>query len=60
MKKFNAYGYLCEELHTITLTWDGHRSVTLDGLLREDVLELQSCIQNILGEEQTDGVGTTS
>lgn len=36
------------------------QAITLDGLSKEDMLELQSCINCMLFEEESDGTGKTS
>ena len=47
-------------IYSISICTDEHRVVTLDGLTRDDMLELHSCIDCMLFEETFDGkTGTT-
>jgi hypothetical protein len=45
--------------YSLTIAFEKH-AITLDGLSKEDMLELQSCIDCMLFEEEPDGTGTTS
>ena len=36
------------------------QAITLDGLSKDDMLELKSCIDCMLFEEENDGIGLTS
>jgi len=47
-------------IYSISICTDENRVITLDGLFKEDMLELQSCIECMLFEETFDGkTGTT-
>ena len=48
-----------EDEYSLTIAFE-KQSITLDGLSREDMLELQSCINCMLFEEESDGTGKTS
>jgi hypothetical protein len=50
----------CEgEFYTLNIAFNDYNVVSLDGLSRADMLELQSCIDCMIMEDE-DGVGTTS
>ena len=47
-------------IYSISISTDENRLITLDGLSRDDMLELHSCIDCTLFEETFDGkTGTT-
>ena len=50
---------LDEDEYSLTIAFE-KQAITLDGLSKDDVLELKSCIDCILFEEESDDVGTTS
>lgn len=45
--------------YSLTIGFEKH-AITLDGLSKEDMLNLQSCIDCMLFEEETDGTSKTS
>jgi hypothetical protein len=47
-----------EDEYSLTIAFE-KQSITLDGLSREDMLQLQSCIDCMIMEDE-DGIGTTS
>lgn len=47
------------EFYTLNIAFNDYNVVSLDGLSRADMLELQSCIDCMIMEDE-DGVGTTS
>jgi len=47
-----------EDEYSLTIAFE-KQSITLDGLSREDMLQLQSCIDCMLMEDEN-GIGTTS
>jgi hypothetical protein len=48
-----------EDEYSLTIGFE-KQSITLDGLSKDDMLELKSCIDCMLFEEENDGIGTTS
>ena len=48
-----------EDEYSLTIAFE-KQSITLDGLSKDDMLELKSCIDCMLFEEETDDVGLTS
>jgi hypothetical protein len=58
MRTIQTCGGMCDDEYSITVAFENH-AITLDGLSREDMLELQSCIDCMLMEDE-DGIGTTS
>jgi hypothetical protein len=48
-----------EDEYSLTIAFE-KQAITLDGLSKDDMLELKSCIDCMLFEEESDGVGTTS
>jgi hypothetical protein len=48
-----------EDEYSLTIAFE-KQAITLDGLSKDDVLELKSCIDCMLFEEENDGIGTTS
>lgn len=62
MRTIQAGGSCCdpeEDEYSLTIAFE-KQSITLDGLSKDDMLELKSCIDCMLFEEETDGVGFTS
>ena len=47
-----------EDEYSLTIAFE-KQAITLDGLSREDMLQLQSCIDCMLMEDEN-GIGTTS
>ena len=48
-----------EDEYSLTIAFE-KQAITLDGLSKDDVLEIKSCIDCILFEEESDDVGITS
>jgi len=48
-----------EDEYSLTIGFE-KQAITLDGLSKDDMLELKSCIDCMLFEEENDGIGTTS
>jgi hypothetical protein len=48
-----------EDEYSVTIAFE-KQAITLDGLSKDDMLEIKSCIDCILFEEESDDVGTTS
>jgi hypothetical protein len=48
-----------EDEYSLTIAFE-KQAITLDGLSKDDVLELKSCIDCMLFEEENDGTGLTS
>ena len=48
-----------EDEYSLTIGFE-KQSITLDGLSKDDMLELKSCIDCMLFEEENDGIGLTS
>ena len=48
-----------EDEYSLTIAFE-KQAITLDGLSKDDMLELKSCIDCILFEEENDGIGLTS
>ena len=48
------------DFYNITICFTDTHCITLDGLSKEDMLQLKSCIDCMLFEEESDGIGTTS
>ena len=48
-----------EDEYSLTIAFE-KQAITLDGLSKDDMLELKSCIDCMLFEEENDGIGTTS
>jgi hypothetical protein len=48
-----------DDEYSLTIAFE-KQSITLDGLSKEDMLELQSCINCMLFEEESNGTGKTS
>jgi hypothetical protein len=58
-KLIQTSGTFDGELYSLNIAFNDHHVVTLDGLSEEDMLELKSCIDCMLMEDD-DGIGTTS
>ena len=48
-----------EDEYSLTIAFE-KQAITLDGLSKDDMLELKSCIDCMLFEEENDGIGLTS
>ena len=48
-----------EDEYSLTIAFE-KQAITLEGLSKDDVLELKSCIDCMLFEEENDGTGLTS
>jgi len=48
-----------DEFYTLNISFNDYHVVTLDGLSKEDMLELQSCIDCMIMEDDN-GIGFTS
>jgi len=48
-----------EDEYSLTIAFE-KQAITLDGLSKDDMLELKSCIDCMLFEEENDGTGLTS
>lgn len=59
MKTIQTSGTFDEEFYTLNIAFNDNHVVTLDGLSDEDMLELRSCIDCMLMEDEN-GIGTTS
>ena len=60
MTKFQVAGTYDGEYFSVIISMNDTHAISLDGLSKDNMLELQSCIDCMLSEEQTDGIGTTS
>jgi hypothetical protein len=58
MRTIQTCGGMCDGDYSITVAFEKH-AVSLEGLSKEDMLHLQSCIDCMLMEDE-DGIGTTS
>jgi hypothetical protein len=58
MRTIQTCGGFDGEVYNITVAFEKH-AITLDGLSVEDMLDLQSCIDCMLMEDE-DGIGTTT
>jgi hypothetical protein len=58
MRTIQTCGGMCDDEYSITVAFEKH-AITLDGLSKEDMLNLQSCIDCMLMEDEN-GIGTTS
>jgi hypothetical protein len=58
-RKIQTSGTYDDEFYTLNIAFNDYHVVTLDGLSKEDMLELQSCVDCMLMEDE-DGVGFTS
>ena len=48
-----------EDEYSLTIAFE-KQAITLDGLSKDDMLEIKSCIDCMLFEGETDGIGLTS
>jgi hypothetical protein len=48
-----------EDEYSLTIAFE-KQAITLDGLSKDDMMELKSCIDCMLFEEENDGTGITS
>lgn len=58
-RRIQTSGTYDGEFYTLNISFNDYHVVTLDGLSKEDMLELQSCIDCMIMEDEN-GVGTTS
>lgn len=59
MRTIQTCGTMADGEYSLTIAFETH-SITLDGLSKEDMLELQSCVDCMLFEEETDGTREAS
>ena len=59
MNKIQTSGACYEGFCTLNIAFNDYHVVCLDGLSKDDMLELRSCINCMLLEDE-DGIGTTS
>jgi hypothetical protein len=52
-------GYNKDDSYSLTVAFNDNHAVTLDGLSHEDMLQLKSCIDCMIMEDEY-GIGTTS
>lgn len=50
-RKIQTSGTMDEEFYTLNIAFNEYHVVTLDGLSKEDMLELKSCIDCMIGED---------
>ena len=60
MRTIQTCGGFDGDFYNITICFTDPHCITLDGLSKDDMLELKSCIDCILFEEESDDVGLTS
>jgi hypothetical protein len=58
MRTIQTCGGMVDGDYSLTVAFEKH-AITLDGLSKEDMLNLQSCIDCMLMEDEN-GIGTTS
>ena len=58
-RRIQTSGSYDGEFYSLNVSFNDYNVVTLDGLSHEDMLELQSCIECMIMEDE-DGIGTTS
>lgn len=58
-RRIQTSGAYDGEFYTLNIAFNDYNVVSLDGLSVEDMLELQSCVDCMIMEDE-DGVGTTS
>jgi hypothetical protein len=58
-KKIQTSGTYDGEFYSLNIAFNDNHVVTLDGLSEEDMIELNSCI-NCMIMEDDNGIGTTS
>lgn len=51
MNKIQTSGTYYDEFYTLNIAFNDYHVVTLDGLSKEDMLELKSCIECMLIEQ---------
>ena len=59
MRTIQTCGGFDGDFYNITVAFE-KQAITLDGLSKDDMLEIKSCIDCILFEEESDDVGLTS
>ena len=59
MRTIQTCGGFDGDFYNITVAFE-KQSITLDGLSKDDMLEIKSCIDCMLFEEENDGIGLTS
>jgi hypothetical protein len=59
MRTIQTCGGFDGDFYNITVAFE-KQAITLDGLSKDDMLELKSCIDCMLLEEETNGIGLTS
>ena len=59
MRTIQTCGGFDGDFYNITVAFE-KQAITLDGLSKDDMLEIQSCVECMLMEEENDGIGTTS
>jgi len=59
MKRIQTSGTYDGEFYLLNIAFNDNHVVTLDGLSEEDMLELKSCIDCMIMEDDN-GIGTTS
>lgn len=57
--KIQTSGTYDGDFYSLNIAFNDYHVVTLDGLSKEDMLELQSCVDCMLMEDEN-GIGTTS
>ena len=60
MRTIQTCGGFDGDFNNITICFTDSHCITLDGLSKDDMLELKSCIDCMLLEEETNGIGITS
>jgi hypothetical protein len=58
-KNIQTSGTYDGEIYSLNIAFNDNHVVTLDGLSHEDMLQLQSCIDCMIMEDE-DGIGATS
>jgi|LakMenEpi03Aug12_release.lakeMendotaPanAssembly.Ray.scaffolds.fasta_scaffold3017984_2 hypothetical protein len=58
--KIQTCGSFDGEFYSITISYNNFHTTTIDGLSKEDMLELQSCVNCMLIEDELDGSGIAS
>lgn len=51
VKRIQTSGTYDEEFYTLNIAFDDHHLISLDGLSKEDMLELKSCIDCMIAED---------
>jgi hypothetical protein len=59
MKPIQTSGTFDGEFYTLNIAYDDNHVIELDGFSYQDMLELKSCIDCMIMEDD-DGIGTTS